>query len=64
MRFMPTLFSSFMPTFFNLKDFGRTLTAFRGPDGKPCDECHDIVFDRSSPSSTWSSEVEVHLFPI
>ena len=49
------------PPFSTKKDFGRTLTAFRGPDGKPCDECHDIVFDRSSPSSTWSSEVEVHL---
>ena len=57
----PPCFHLSIPPFSTKNDFGRTLTAFCGPDGKPCDECHDIVFDRSSPSSTWSSEVEVHL---
>ena len=57
----PPCFHLSIPPFSTKKDFGRTLTAFRGPDGKPCDECHHIVLNRSSPSSTWSSEVEVHL---
>ena len=39
-------------------DFDRTITQFRGPDGLPCDECHDIVFDRCSPNSMWAHEVQ------
>jgi len=44
-----------------IADFDRTITAFRGPNGEPCDECHDIVFDRSSPSSIWPANVKVCL---
>jgi HAD superfamily hydrolase (TIGR01544 family) len=41
-----------------IADFDRTLSAFRGPNGEPCEECHDIIFNKCSPTSSWSADVE------
>lgn len=43
---------------FVIADFDRTISGFKGPNGEPCDECHDIIFRHCSPSETWAEAVD------
>lgn len=41
-----------------LLDFDRTLTKHHGPSGKPCEECHDIIFKHAALGEEFVQDIQ------